>query len=107
MVGRLKDSSRARVISDRDGRKYYRDECIQEPGTHYLIHEKESDGEYNLVDHPANHITKYVKFGDPYGTKDARPDQNWDQSLAFYLSDEYDSLFTDELNNAFFIGRAA
>ncbi len=103
MVARLKDDSRANVISDRDGRKYRREDCIVEPGTGYLVHRNESDGEYSLTNHPANHISKYAHFGDPYGTKDSRPDKNWDQSQSLYLADDSGNILVDDNDGAIYI----
>lgn len=103
MAARFKEDSDARVISDRDGKKYHRRDMVREPGTGYLVHRNESDGEFNLVDHPANHIQRYVKFGDPYPTKDARPDISWDQTSQFYLTDDSGNVIVDDNNISIFI----
>lgn len=44
------------AISDRSGMRYPYNEMIYEPGTNLFIHRSESDGIYNAVDHPQNHI---------------------------------------------------
>lgn len=64
--------SNAWFISDRSGFRYPYSESISEPGTGWRIHYSESDGEYNLVDHPLNHVQRYVKFGDPSPVVDPR-----------------------------------
>lgn len=67
-------SCKAKVICQRSGFAYYMDEMVIEPGTGWLVHKSMSDGEYNLVDHPLNHVTKLVKFGDPYPVDRANPE---------------------------------
>ena len=49
---------RAWSISQRSGLKYPYREMIKEPGTGLWIHRSESDGRYNLVDHPQNKPAK-------------------------------------------------
>jgi hypothetical protein len=44
------------AISDRSGFKFPWREMVREPGTGYIVHRSESDGKYNLVDHPQNHV---------------------------------------------------
>lgn len=44
------------AISDRCGFKFLWKEMVKEPGTGFIVHYSESDGKYNLVDHPQNHI---------------------------------------------------
>ena len=44
------------AISERSGFKFPWREMIKEPGTGVIVHPSESDGKYNLVDHPQNHI---------------------------------------------------
>ncbi len=41
-------------ISDRSGFQFKYTEMVKEPGTRVWVHESESDGQYNLVDHPQN-----------------------------------------------------
>lgn len=44
------------AISERSGLRFKYNEMIYEPGTNLFIHRSESDGKYNLKDHPQNHI---------------------------------------------------
>ncbi len=78
-----KRSSRARFISDRDGKKYYMKDAIIEDG--YLIHKKEADGQWSLLKHPLNNMGRYLrgKTGDPYPVPNARPDVNWAVSQTY------------------------
>lgn len=95
---RRKNSSTANAICDRSGGKYPMNEMCIEPGTGYLVHVRFSDGRYNLVDHPANHIERYVAFGDPFPVDNARPERSW--VLDIYLTDEegvYVTTETEEL----------
>ena len=48
---------------------------VIEAGTGWLVHPSESDGIWNLVDHPQNHVQRYVEFGDPFPVENARPEQ--------------------------------
>jgi len=41
-------------ICHRSGFKYPYSELIFEPGTNYLVHKSETDGNYSLVNHPQN-----------------------------------------------------
>lgn len=86
MAGR-KRSSDANVIDDRSGFKIKHKDAVKEPGTGYLVHSSESDGEYNLVDHPVNHVNQLVKFGDPFPIEDVR--------LENYSNNKRDSLIND------------
>lgn len=82
------------AISDRSGFKYPMKEMIKEPGTGYLIHRSESDGQYNAVDHPQAHLTKYATLGgDPKPIKNARPDRNWVTDI--FLTDASGNFLTD------------
>lgn len=42
-------------ICDRSGRKFPYRLAVKEPGTGYIVHRRESDGAYNIVDHPQNY----------------------------------------------------
>ena len=44
------------AISERSGLRFRYNEMIYEPGTNLFIHRSETDGRYNLKDHPQNHI---------------------------------------------------
>ena len=59
------------AISDRSGMRYPYNEMMYEPGTNFFIHRSESDGIYNEVDHPQNHIR--VK-PENYALLDAHPE---------------------------------
>ena len=70
------------AISDRSGFKFPMREMLIEPGTGILVHRSESDGKWNRVDHPLNHIEKYATLsGDPKPVKNARPDINHEVDL--------------------------
>lgn len=43
-------------ISDRSGKAFPYREMITEPGTKLQVHYTESDGMWNMLDHPQNHI---------------------------------------------------
>lgn len=58
-------------ISDRSGFEYPISQMIEEPGTGYIIAKSESDGIYNLVDHPQNFIKGHA---DTRVVKNARPE---------------------------------
>lgn len=64
-------------ISDRSGFRHRASDATLEPGTGYLVSKNESDREYNLVDHPVNHPTRYAKFDDPKPVKYARPERTF------------------------------
>lgn len=76
-------------ISDRSGFRFDGKSAVVEPGTGYLVSKNESDGEYNLVDHPCNHPNKYVKYGDPYPVKNARPEQSFPDAQNRWLGNGY------------------
>ena len=67
-----KGGSRAWFISDRSGFRFPYRESIKESGTGRRIHKSESDGAYNLVDHPLNHVQRYARHGDPFPVEDPR-----------------------------------
>ena len=60
----------ARAICDRSGFEYPYSEMVVEPGTNYLVHWSESDGSWNLVDHPQNFPPR--KMGDAIGLENPR-----------------------------------
>lgn len=43
-------------ICDRSGMKFLRKDMVKEPGTGLMVHKRESDGKWNIVQHPRNHI---------------------------------------------------
>ena len=79
---RGRGGSIAKAISDRSGFKHPMNEMIVEPGTGWLIHYSESDGMWNLVDHPLNHVQRFVDYGDPFPVGNARPDQEFITALS-------------------------
>jgi hypothetical protein len=84
----------ATAISDRSGFRHPMKEMVIEPGTGYLVHRSESDGMWNLVDHPLNHVQRYVEFGDPFPVEDARPEvvfesQEWLEDFDGKPLDDY------------------
>jgi len=62
---------RSRAISDRDGFEYAYKDMVVEPGTGLLVHRSESDGVYNLVDHPQNFP---ADVGESIGLRNPRTD---------------------------------
>lgn len=44
------------AICDRSGFQFPWKEMVKEPGTGFIVHRTESDGKWNLVDHPQNNI---------------------------------------------------
>ncbi len=73
-----KRGSKAWAISDRSGARFRMSEMIKEPGTNYLIHYSESDGIWNMVDHPQANLQKWAELsGDPYPVERTRPDIVW------------------------------
>lgn len=46
---------KARFVCDRSGFEYPYKEGVLEPGTGYFVHRSETDGMYNLKDHPHNY----------------------------------------------------
>lgn len=65
----------ATAISDRSGFRHPMSEMVVEEGTGWLVHRSEDDGMWNLVDHPQNHVQRYVEFGDPFPVENARPER--------------------------------
>lgn len=53
------------AICQRSGMKYLRSDMVFEPGTGYIIHRNESDGDYNLVTDSLNFPSE--KLGKPEG----------------------------------------
>lgn len=70
----------AKAISDRSGFRHPISEMVIEEGTGYLVHKSETDGMWNLVDHPLNHVHRYVEFGDPFPIDNARPEVVFESS---------------------------
>ena len=58
-------------ISDRSGKAYPISELVKEPGTGYIVHFTESDGMWNIKDHPQNHIKGWT---DKMTLKNSRPE---------------------------------
>jgi hypothetical protein len=83
-----KGGSKAWAISDRSGTRFPMHEMVKEPGTGYLVHQSESDGIWNFVDHPQAHINEYATFGDPFPVADARPDIVWAATTSTVLTDQ-------------------
>ena len=53
-MGKYKGRRGRKAICQRSGFHYPYDQMVKEPGTGYWVHRSESDGIYNLVDHPQN-----------------------------------------------------
>jgi hypothetical protein len=85
----------ATAISDRSGFRHPIKEMVIEEGTGWLVHKSETDGMWNLVDHPLNHVQRYVEFGDPFPIENARPEQvfesdEWLEDFDGKPLDDYD-----------------
>jgi hypothetical protein len=89
------------AISDRSGIRFKASEMVVEPGTGYYVHKDESDGKYNLVDHPLNHVQKYVDYGDPFPAENVRTEQNFTTILP--LLDWDGKILTDEFGDPIFL----
>lgn len=48
-------TGKAIAIDQRTGFKHLQKDMVFESGTNYYVHKQESDGRYNLVDHPQNY----------------------------------------------------
>jgi hypothetical protein len=70
------------AICERSGFRFPYKEMIFEPGTGLFVHYSESDGKFNRVDHPQNHIKG---VSDNIALKNPRPDTDISQT---YLVDE-------------------
>lgn len=83
------------AISDRSGMRFPMNEMVKEPGTGFLVHKSESDGIWNLIDHPQNHLSKYATLGgDPKPVKNARPDISY--VVDMYLTTANEDYVTDQ-----------
>ena len=60
------------AICDRSGFKYPYSEIVSEPGTNLRVHYTESDGMWNMVDHPQNYSPKNNR--ERIGLRFPRPD---------------------------------
>lgn len=67
---------KARAICDRSGFEYPMSEMVVEPGTNYLVHRSETDGMWNIVDHPQNFPPS--KLGDAIAIENPRPDRRFE-----------------------------
>jgi len=68
---RYSKGKKARFISDRSGFSYPRSQLVVEPGTGLVVAKEESDGRWNLVDHPQNKNPKLKP--ESAGLKNPRP----------------------------------
>lgn len=75
----------ALAICDRSGFAYPYREMVKEPGTGLLVHWTESDGPYNIVDHPQNYPPKDLV--DAVALRWARPDRDEHANNDFLLAD--------------------
>lgn len=67
---------RARAISQRSGMSFPYNEMVREPGTGWLVHKSESDGAWNLRDHPRNFVGRDARRGENLGVEWARIDRD-------------------------------
>lgn len=88
---KFKGRKHAKFICDRSGFEYPLSEAVLEPGTNFMVHYSESDGNYSRVKHPQNFPPKNVV--DEIGLQYARPGRV-EESIGylliggFYLTDE-------------------
>jgi hypothetical protein len=75
---KIGSNSGGSAVSDRSGFRHPMSEMVIEPGTGWLVHRSESDGMWNEVDHPLNHVQKFVDYGDPFPIENARPEQTFE-----------------------------
>ena len=95
MARRFTRGKKGRFICDRSGMEYPISEAVIEPGTGYMVHKSESDGMWNLVDHPQNF--SFHDFSDPKTFKDVRVDRNEEEAnFVDVLLDETGDPITDE-----------
>ena len=72
MGKRFASGKYAKAVSDRSGFVYPWREMVREPGTGFIVHKSESDGKYNLVDHPQNHVAR--DYSDAIALRWSRPE---------------------------------
>lgn len=89
----------AKAICDRSGFEYPYNEMVVEKGTGLFVHRSETDGMWNLVDHPQNKSPRPKLDGLPL--KNARPDSNADWLV--FLSDEQGCWLVDGCGNPLFV----
>jgi len=87
----------ARAICDRSGFEYPMSEMVVEPGTGYLVHTSESDGSYNIVDHPQNYPAR--KSGDVNGLENPRPETMVVENFVYLSSSPFNILALSNSNN--------
>lgn len=80
---RFAKGQNAKAVSDRSGLTFPYREMITEPGTGLRVHWSESDGIYNIVQHPQNFIKRV--FDDSPPVQFARPSPWY---VVEYLVDE-------------------
>lgn len=87
----------ARAICDRSGFEYPMSDMVIEPGTNYLVHKSESDGRWNIIDHPQNYPP--TKLGDAIAIENPRVDRKFEnffnnsQGEILQMSDPYNDNF--------------
>lgn len=72
MPKKFASGKRSRIIDDRSGFEVPYKKVIKEPGTNFIVHPRESDGKFNIVDHPQNYSPKNLK--DATSLRWARPE---------------------------------
>ena len=75
-------------ICERSGFEYPIKYMTKEPGTGLIVAKQESDGKYNIVDHPQNHVKAKA---DGRVIKNARPDRKEEHN---FLTDENGDIVT-------------
>lgn len=95
-----KSNTKASAISDRSGFRFPMDEMVVEPGTGYLVHKSESDGMYNLVDHPVNYPQRYSRYDDPKPTINGRTERTFEDAQNNWLGQGY-SYLTFKMDTGF------
>lgn len=64
-MSKFASGKNAKAVSDRSGLTFPYREMVTEPGTLLRVHYTESDGRYNIVDHPQNFVKKTFDDGPP------------------------------------------
>lgn len=90
----LKGIASPQAICDRSGKKYPYGEMVLEPSTGWFVHRSESDGNFNLIDHPQANI-KLPGRREMIPLKNARPDTSLDE-VNFIGTDGPDGIIVDE-----------
>lgn len=81
---------RAWSISDRSGLRFPYNEMLFEPGTGIWVHKSETDGQYNIVDHPQGRVK--APKGDAISLENIYGDGREDEYPEFLVDENGDTL---------------